>query len=69
MEEAIIRTTEHIPLVITTPWLRAQGLGARNTIWRRIKRGDFPHPDARQGNRLAWKRATIQEHLERAGLA
>jgi hypothetical protein len=61
--------TLNIPLVVTTPWLRAQGLGARNTIWRRIAAKRFPVPDARIGNRIAWKRETIRGHLEREGLA
>jgi predicted DNA-binding transcriptional regulator AlpA len=59
----------NIPLVVTTPWLRAQGLGARNTIWRRVAAKRFPAPDAKIGNRIAWKRETIQEHLEKSGLA
>jgi predicted DNA-binding transcriptional regulator AlpA len=61
-------TPTKIPLVVTTRWLKAQGFGARNTLWRRIGNDKFPAPDAKQGNRLAWKRETILEHMEREGL-
>ena len=34
------------------------------TLRRHIAAGLFPKPDARLGNRLRWRRSTVETHLE-----
>ncbi len=62
-------TTNALPLVISLRFLTEQGIiGSRRTMFRQVAAGDFPKPDSRVGNKLVWRRATIERHLERAGL-
>ena len=44
--------------------MRLTGIRSRTTIWRRIRRGAFPHPIDIGGGRIRWRSTDIEEWIE-----
>ena len=55
---------DSLPAILRTPEvLEATGLG-RTTIWRMVKRGDFPAPVRLSVRAVGWRRADVERWIE-----
>jgi prophage regulatory protein len=43
--------------------LRLTGIRSRSTIWRKMRKGGFPHPVDIGGGRIRWRVADISEWI------
>jgi prophage regulatory protein len=43
--------------------LRLTGIRSRSTIWRKMRKGAFPHPVDIGGGRIRWRAADISEWI------
>lgn len=49
----------NIELLTCQEVMRLTGIRSRTTIWRRIRRGAFPHPIDIGGGRIRWRSTDI----------
>lgn len=59
-EEFVMSNTE---LITCQEVLRLTGIRSRSTIWRKMRKGAFPHPVDIGGGRIRWRAADISEWI------
>ena len=59
-EESVMSNTE---LITCQEVLRLTGIRSRSTIWRKMRKGAFPHPVDIGGGRIRWRAADISEWI------
>ena len=59
-EESVMSNTE---LITCQEVLRLTGIRSRSTIWRKMRKGGFPHPVDIGGGRIRWRAADISEWI------
>jgi prophage regulatory protein len=59
-EEFVMPNTE---LMTCQDVLHLTGIRSRSTIWRKMRKGSFPHPVDIGGGRIRWRAAEISEWI------
>ena len=59
-KESVMSNTE---LITCQEVLRLTGIRSRSTIWRKMRKGAFPHPVDIGGGRIRWRAADISEWI------